>query len=120
MLFASEGANVLLVDINLKAAESVAALITKKYPSVKAIAMKTDVGVEEEIKGAIDLAVKEFGRLDIMVRLILSHPPTGVTPLRPRLITEITIRVLTSDNSCSLALFSLTMPGSCTPQTTMR
>jgi len=66
LLFASEGANVLLVDINLNGAEAVAALIAARYPNVKAIATKTDVGVEKEIKDAIDLAVKEFGRLDIM------------------------------------------------------
>jgi NAD(P)-dependent dehydrogenase (short-subunit alcohol dehydrogenase family) len=82
-LFASEGANVLLVDINLKAAESVAALIATRYPNVKAIATKTDVGVEGEIKGAVNLAVKEFGRLDVMVCLPPSHLPTRMTPLRP-------------------------------------
>jgi len=76
-LFASEGANVLLVDINLKAVEAVAALITARYPNVKNIATKTDVGVEKEIKGAIDLAVKEFGRLDIVVRL----SPIGMAPI---------------------------------------
>ena len=58
----------ILVDINIKAAESVAALIAKRYPNVKAVATKVDVGVEEEIKDAVSLAVKEFGRLDIMVR----------------------------------------------------
>jgi len=69
LLFASEGANVLLVDINIKAAETVAALIATRYPNVKAIATKTDVGVEKEIKDAVDFAVEEFGRLDIMVCL---------------------------------------------------
>lgn len=67
LLFASEGANVLLVDINIKAAEAVATLIGTRYPNVKAIAVETDVGVEEKIKSAVDIAVKEFGRLDIMV-----------------------------------------------------
>lgn len=66
LLFASEGANVVLVDINIKAAESVAALIATRYPNVKGIAIKVDVGVEQEIKDAVGLAVKEFGRLDIM------------------------------------------------------
>jgi NAD(P)-dependent dehydrogenase (short-subunit alcohol dehydrogenase family) len=68
LLFASEGANVLLVDVNVKAAKSVVALIETRYPNVKAVAVKTDVGVEKEVKEAVDLAVKEFGRLDIMVR----------------------------------------------------
>ena len=66
------------------------------------------------------IKLKEFGRLNTMVYLSLSHLSTRVTPLRSRLITKITIRVSTSDNPCSLALFSLTMPGSCTPQTTTR
>lgn len=30
--------------------------------------MKADVGKEEDIKAAVDLAVNEFGRLDVMVR----------------------------------------------------
>lgn len=116
LLFASEGANVLLVDINIKAAESVAALIATRYPNVKAIASKTDVGVEKEIKDVVDLAVKEFGRLDIMVRLSLSHLHTEW--LRPafRPVAKIRIR---SGNPCFPALFSLTMPGLCTLQMTM-
>ena len=64
----------MLVDVNFKAVESVAALIATRYPNVKAIATKTDVGVEGEIKDAVDLAVKEFGRLDIMVSLFLLAP----------------------------------------------
>jgi len=91
LLFASEGANVLLVDINIKAAETVAALITTRHPHVKAIAIKTDVGVEKEIKDAVDFAVEEFGRLDIMVRLPFPLClPTRMVPLP--LASEITIR----------------------------
>ncbi|KAG6868463.1 hypothetical protein C0993_002438 [Termitomyces sp. T159_Od127] len=66
ILFAQEGANVLLVDVNLKAAEAGAALINQRYPNVKAIAIKADVGKEEDVKNAVDTAVKEFGRLDVM------------------------------------------------------
>jgi len=90
LLFASEGANVLLVDINVKAAETVATLITTRYPNVKAIATKTDVGVEQEIKDAVDFAVEEFGRLDIMVCLpSCTCPPErlrsgSLSPLRQR------------------------------------
>lgn len=68
ILFAQEGANVLLVDINLEAAEKAAALIAQKSPNVKAIAAKADVGKEADIKAAVDKAVKEFGRLDVIVR----------------------------------------------------
>lgn len=68
ILFASEGANVILADINFEAAEKAAALISKKSPNVKAIAVKADVGKEEDIKAAVDKAVQEFGRLDVIVR----------------------------------------------------
>jgi NAD(P)-dependent dehydrogenase (short-subunit alcohol dehydrogenase family) len=67
ILFAQEGANVLLVDINLPAAEKGAAIIAERYPNVKAIAIKADVGRESDVKSAVDQAVKIFGRLDIMV-----------------------------------------------------
>jgi NAD(P)-dependent dehydrogenase (short-subunit alcohol dehydrogenase family) len=67
LLFASEGAHVLLVDINLPAAQKGADLIKERYPNVRAIAIKADVGKEQEIKDAVDKAVEEFGRLDIMV-----------------------------------------------------
>ncbi|EJF62885.1 short-chain dehydrogenase [Dichomitus squalens] len=66
LLFAQEGANVLLVDINLAAAEKTLALIKERFPNVKAAAIKADVGKEEDVKGAVDKAVELFGRLDIM------------------------------------------------------
>lgn len=69
ILFAQEGANVVLVDINLANAEKGAALIAARFPNVKALAVKADVGKEIDIKSAVDLAVKEFGRLDVMVFL---------------------------------------------------
>lgn len=68
LLFAAEGANVLLVDINLAGAEKGAALIKERFPNVKALAVKADVGKEADIRSAVDMAVKEFGRLDVMVR----------------------------------------------------
>ncbi|KAF8224806.1 NAD(P)-binding protein [Tricholoma matsutake] len=65
-LFAQEGANVLLADINIDAAEKGATLITERFPSIQAIAIKTDVGKEADVKAAVEKAVKQFGRLDIM------------------------------------------------------
>ncbi|KAI6105471.1 hypothetical protein F5141DRAFT_1216254 [Pisolithus sp. B1] len=66
LLFAQEGANVLLADINLAAAEKGVALIEERFPQVKALAFRADVGQEADVKAAVDLAVKEFGRLDVM------------------------------------------------------
>ena len=70
ILFAQEGANVLLVDINQEAVDAAAAKIAKKFPNVKVAATKADVGKEADIKAAVDKAVAEFGRLDIMVRML--------------------------------------------------
>lgn len=67
MLFAQEGAHVVLVDINLESAEKGAAIIAKRYPNVKVLALKADVGKEADIKSVVDRTVKDFGRLDVMV-----------------------------------------------------
>ena len=67
ILFASEGANVLLVDINLLAAEHVAGMIAEEWPALKVLATKADIGREADVKAAVDLAVEKFGRLDVMV-----------------------------------------------------
>ncbi|OBZ76371.1 putative oxidoreductase YxbG [Grifola frondosa] len=66
LLFAQEGANVLLVDINLAAAEKTLALVRQRAPGVQAAAIRADVGKEADVKAAVDKAVELFGRLDIM------------------------------------------------------
>jgi hypothetical protein len=72
ILFAQEGANVILADINLDAAEKGATLISNRFPNIKTVPVKTDVGKEADIKAAVDLAIREFGRLDVMVGLIVA------------------------------------------------
>jgi NAD(P)-dependent dehydrogenase (short-subunit alcohol dehydrogenase family) len=67
ILFASEGANVLLVDFNLEPVSKVATFINQRYPNVKAIPHAADFGKEVEVKDTFDKAVKEFGRLDVVV-----------------------------------------------------
>lgn len=79
ILFASEGANVLLVDINVGNAEKAVSLISDRYPNVKVKATKADVGKEVDVKNAVDLAVKEFGRLDVVVRLTFSFLDCNLT-----------------------------------------
>lgn len=56
-----------LADINVAAAETVVALIKERSPNAKLLAIKTDVGKEEDIKDLVDRTVKEYGRLDVMV-----------------------------------------------------
>ncbi|GBE79385.1 Uncharacterized oxidoreductase [Sparassis crispa] len=66
VLFAQEGANVALVDINLEAVKKTKTLLDGRFPNVKAIAIKADVGKESEVKNMVDETVKAFGRLDVM------------------------------------------------------
>ncbi|KAJ3829061.1 hypothetical protein F5880DRAFT_1607909 [Lentinula raphanica] len=66
VLFAQEGAHIVLCDINIDGAKKGAEIIAQRYPKVKAIAIKCDVSKEQDIKDAVDATVKEFGRLDVM------------------------------------------------------
>jgi NAD(P)-dependent dehydrogenase (short-subunit alcohol dehydrogenase family) len=90
-VFAQEGGHVVLVDINLEAAQKAAKLVAERFPNAKAVATRADVSKEADIKAAVDLAVKEFGRLDVMVRSCNSAAlsvgathvlPSSTTPVR--------------------------------------
>jgi hypothetical protein len=69
LLFATEGASLILADINVEAAERTSQLISNKFNGeIKAIAVRCDVSKEDQIEAIVKRAVDEFGRLDIMVR----------------------------------------------------
>lgn len=56
-----------MADINLAAAEKAVGYIASQSPTVKAIALKVDIGRESEVKALVESAVATFGRLDVMV-----------------------------------------------------
>src|SRR5690242_13460240 len=62
-LYAKEGAAVLCVD-KTDAVHETVEMITKA--GGRALALTADVGVENEVKGYVDRAVKEFGGLDVI------------------------------------------------------
>lgn len=62
-LFASEGANVVVVDLAPEIADTAKAIAAS---GGSAIAIQSDISVETEIARVIDLAAKEFGRLDVV------------------------------------------------------
>ncbi|KIM29568.1 hypothetical protein M408DRAFT_328806 [Serendipita vermifera MAFF 305830] len=66
ILFAQEGASVVLADINLAAADKAAALISARFPNAQTLVYKADVAVEKDIKEMVDATVAKFGRLDVM------------------------------------------------------
>ncbi len=62
--FAAEGASVVIADLNAEGGEAAARECREN--GANAVFQRTDVTAEAAIKGAIDRAVKEFGRLDVM------------------------------------------------------
>src|SRR6202049_3799796 len=62
--FAGEGAAVVIADLNNEGGE--AAVRECRENGGRAIFQKTDVTAEADIKAAIERALKEFGKLDVM------------------------------------------------------
>jgi NAD(P)-dependent dehydrogenase (short-subunit alcohol dehydrogenase family) len=65
LLMASQGASVMVTDIDGLSAERVAAEIART-PDGSVMAVACDIGSEASIAGAIDAAVEGFGRLDVL------------------------------------------------------
>jgi NAD(P)-dependent dehydrogenase (short-subunit alcohol dehydrogenase family) len=62
LAFAREGGQVLVADIDLAGAEETARLIGEA--GGRAVAVRTDVSREDEVRAMVDTAVSEFGGLD--------------------------------------------------------
>jgi NAD(P)-dependent dehydrogenase (short-subunit alcohol dehydrogenase family) len=75
LLFASEGANVVIADVKDDWAADTVRLVTEA--GGKAVAVHCDVSAEDDVEMAIGAAVREFGRLDVMFN------NAGVTGLKP-------------------------------------
>jgi rhamnulose-1-phosphate aldolase/alcohol dehydrogenase len=63
----SEGAHVVLADLNLEGAQKVAADINAKYGDNRALAVKMDVTKEEEVTAAYADTAVAYGGVDIIV-----------------------------------------------------
>ncbi|MCK1983495.1 MULTISPECIES: bifunctional aldolase/short-chain dehydrogenase [Peribacillus] len=63
----SEGAHVVLADLNIEGAEKVADEINKEYGEKRAAAFKMDVTSEEQVQDAFDKSALTFGGIDIIV-----------------------------------------------------
>src|SRR5207253_477939 len=78
--WAEEGGSIVVTDIVQRRASEVAQQITDK--GGRAIARRADVAVEADVEAAVQAAVDEWGRLDIMFANA-GKPPAGfgATPL---------------------------------------
>ncbi|MFF2446630.1 bifunctional aldolase/short-chain dehydrogenase [Neobacillus sp. NPDC058068] len=65
--FVSEGAHVVVADLNIEGAEKVAAEINEKYGTGRALAVKMDVTKEDDVHAAFDQTALSFGGVDIIV-----------------------------------------------------
>jgi meso-butanediol dehydrogenase/(S,S)-butanediol dehydrogenase/diacetyl reductase len=65
LCLAQEGADLVVSDIDQQLADAVATKVREKGP--KALAVKTDVSREDEVKKLMDQTVKEMGDIDILV-----------------------------------------------------
>jgi len=78
----SEGAHVVLADLNLEGAQKIASEINEKYGENRAIAVKMDVTSEEQIMAAYAETALTYGGVDIIVNnagLATSSPFTETT-----------------------------------------
>src|SRR5690625_506001 len=65
--FLSEGAHVVVADINLEGAEELASEINNRYGENRALAVKMDVTKEAEVITAIEAGILKYGGLDVIV-----------------------------------------------------
>lgn len=65
LLFAKEGAKVVVSDLNLDGAKATVNDITSQGGT--AIAIKTNVAVEEDVQNLIDTTVQTYGTVDILI-----------------------------------------------------
>jgi NAD(P)-dependent dehydrogenase (short-subunit alcohol dehydrogenase family) len=64
VLFAREGATVVIADMQEKALDETLAMV--KEAGGAGVAQKTNVAVESEVQALVDLAVSTYGRLDVV------------------------------------------------------
>ncbi|KAH8727732.1 hypothetical protein GQ44DRAFT_647881 [Phaeosphaeriaceae sp. PMI808] len=80
IMLAEEGCNVLCLDLNLEWAQKTTQISASKPGRAKAIALQADVTKATDCEVAVQSALKEFGRLDILVNIvgIAGAPGTAV------------------------------------------
>ena len=66
IMFAEEGARVVVTDIDREAGSQVVAQITRQ--GGEALFLKMDINIEGEIKEVFEETIKVFGRVDILVK----------------------------------------------------
>ncbi len=66
-MLADEGCNVLCLDLNLEWAKTTVEMLESKPGRGKAIALQCDVTIDADCEAAVQTALKEFGKVNILV-----------------------------------------------------
>mgnify|MGYP004508044867 CR=1 FL=1 len=69
-MLAAKGCNVLCLDLNLEWAQKTAELSTARSQKARAIPLKYDVTRAPDFEAAVEIVLKEFGRLDVLVNKV--------------------------------------------------
>jgi NAD(P)-dependent dehydrogenase (short-subunit alcohol dehydrogenase family) len=77
IILADEGCNVVCLDLDLEWAQKTAEMCMSQPHRGKATAVKSDVTKGPDCEAAVQLALKEFGRLDILVNNVGIGGATG-------------------------------------------
>src|SRR5690348_3295265 len=79
LLFAEQGAQVVVTDVSPSRTEATAALVEKRGGD--AIGVPMDVSVESAVEAGVQAALDRFGRLDVLfANAAISEPGLGQTP----------------------------------------
>jgi NAD(P)-dependent dehydrogenase (short-subunit alcohol dehydrogenase family) len=73
LAYAKEGAHLVIAEVDPATAKATADEISKSGP--KAIGVATDVSKQDDIARAVEAAIKEFGRIDILVNNAMKIVP---------------------------------------------
>ncbi len=79
-LFAREGASVVVTDIATREGEETAQII--RDAGGKAIFVKANVAIEAEVQHLVNVAIEEFGRVDVL------YNNAGIMPVEDSSVTE--------------------------------
>lgn len=65
--YAREGAQTLIADVAIDAAQELAQRLTQAYPASRSVAVRTDVTSKTSVEQMAKTAIAEFGRIDLLV-----------------------------------------------------
>lgn len=106
-LYATEGAKVIVADLNIEGAESVAQAIEANGGEAKAL--QVNVAKQQDIDTMIDTAVNEYGTLDILVNnagIMDSFEPVGdITDEKWDLIFDINTKAVMRATRKAIPIF---------------